>query len=348
MNPRSLPAKAGFSLSKSALLLGGALLALRLMRARRAVDFRGRVVIITGGSRGLGLNIARELATQDAKLVLVAQESAELAIAEREIQTLGAQVLTVAADLTQENEIEPIIRATIARFGHIDALVNDAGIIQVGPLENMEERDFAATLDLHVWAVLRLCRAAAPYLKKSGSGRIVNIASFGGLIAVPHMAPYSVSKFALVGLSDALRSELAKDGVRVTTVCPGLIRTGSHLAAKFKGRHELEYKMFKLGASLPIVTVEAPKAARQIVEAMRYGDPSLTFPALMGYLAIFYRVFPNLSAEILNLIARFMPAPNEKATGDQTLSGHELDADAGAVPFGKLADAAALANNEKN
>lgn len=346
MSEHISPVKAGFSFSKWAFLVGGAMLAMRLLRARRAVDFRGRVVIITGGSRGLGLNIARELATQDAKLVLVARDEAELGRAERELQTLGAQVLTIKADVTKSEDVETIIRGTIARFKTIDALVNNAGIIQVGPLEHMKDKDFADALNLHVWATLQMSRAAAPYLKKSGVGRIANIASFGGLLAVPHMAPYAASKFAMVGLSDALRHEWAKDGIRVTTVCPGMIRSGSHLAATFKGRHQIEYKMFKLGAAFPGAAIEAPIAAKLIVDAMRYGDPFLAFPAIMGYLGILYRAFPNLSAEILGIIARLMPPPDDNAKANDLLSGHDLDAEAGQVPFSRNVDRAALAHNQ--
>ena len=338
--------KAGFSFSKLALIVGGVMLLLRLMRGRQAVDFRGRTVLITGGSRGLGLEIARHLASEGANLVLVARSESELQEAQTELERQGGKVLTVVADLTRKSDCERAVKSAFERFGSLDALVNDAGIIQVGPLEHMSDDDFTSAIDLHIYAPLWMMRAALPYLKKGGAGRIANIASFGGLVAVPHMAPYAASKFGMVGLSDAFRHEVAKDGVRVTTVCPGIIRTGSHLNAGFKGRQKLEYKMFKLGAVSPMA-VPSPVAAKLIVDAMRYGDPFLAFPSAIGWAGILYRLFPNVAALALGMGARFMPPPTDEA-GDQLLSGEQLEPQTSAAPFSSNADEVALANNELN
>lgn len=338
--------KAGFSFSKLALVVGGAMMVLRLLRGRQAVDFRGRTVLITGGSRGLGLSIARQLASEGANLVLVARSESELESAARELRGEGASVLTVVADVTGKSDCERAVKAASERFGSLDALVNDAGIIQVGPLEHMSDADFKSAIDLHIYAPLWMMRAALPYLKKGGMGRIANIASFGGLVAVPHMAPYVASKFGMVGLSDAFRNEVAKDGVRVTTVCPGIIRTGSHLNAGFKGRQKLEYKMFKLGTVLPLA-VPAPLAAKLIVDAMRYGDPFLAFPSAIGWAGALYRLFPNLAGVLLATGARFMPAPTDDE-GDVLMSGERLEPQTSAAPFEANADQVARANNELN
>ncbi len=347
MHDDTLPAKkAGFSFSKLALFVGAAMLLLRLMRGRQAVDFRGRTVLITGGSRGLGLSIARQLASEGANLVLVARSESELESAARELESEGARVFTVVADVTRKEECERAVRAAATRFGSLDALVNDAGVIQVGPLEHMSDDDFKSAIDLHIYAPLWMMRAALPYLKKGGVGRIANIASFGGLVAVPHMAPYAASKFGMIGLSDAFRNEVAKDGVRVTTVCPGIIRTGSHLNAGFKGRQKLEYKMFKLGAVSPIA-VPAPLAAKLIVDAMRYGDPFLAFPSIIGWAGVLYRLFPNLAGAVLAAGVHFMPAPTDEG-GDTLMSGGELELQTSSAPLGTNADKAAMANNELN
>jgi NAD(P)-dependent dehydrogenase (short-subunit alcohol dehydrogenase family) len=141
-----------------------------------------------------------------------------------------------------------------------------------------------------------------------------------------------------------MRHEVAKDGVRITTVCPGVIRTGSHVQAKFKGRREAEYKMFKLGAIAP-TAVEAPVAAKLIVDAMRYGDPFLAFPAAIGWAAVLYRLFPNVAAVVLGTMARFMPAPTDES-GDEAKSGLELEPEAGRLPFAAVADRAVPAHNE--
>jgi NAD(P)-dependent dehydrogenase (short-subunit alcohol dehydrogenase family) len=338
--------KASFSFSKVALVLGASMIALRLLRERNAIDFRGRVVAITGGSRGLGLNLARQLAEQGAKIALIARDEKELERAKREIIALGAPVFTVACDLRDRSAAEGAIEEVVAHFGSLDAVINNAGVIQVGPLEHMLQSDFEEAVNLHLWAPLWISRAAIPHLKKSGGGRIVNIASIGGMVAMPHMAPYAASKFALVGLSDALRHELAKDGILVTTVCPGILRTGSHVMATFKGNQKAEYRIFKLMAALG--GFEAPQAANLIIDAARYGDPQLVFPAPVKAVALASQLFPNTAALVLGTANRFMPGPTDEAEGDEQLSGHDLE---GALPpsiITNLADRAVGAHNEMN
>src|SRR5204863_2590958 len=120
-----------------------------------------------------------------------------------------------------------------------------------------------------------------PDMRARREGRIVNISSIGGKVSVPHLLPYSASKFALVGLSEGLRAELAKDGIVVTTVCPGLMRTGSPRNAQFKGQHRAEYAWFTLSDSMPFFSQSAERAARQILSACRHGEAEvvLSLPA---------------------------------------------------------------------
>jgi hypothetical protein len=141
----------------------------------------------------------------------------------------------------------------------------------------------------------------------------VNITSVGGKVSVPHLVPYGCAKFAAVGLSEGLRAELADAGIRVTTVVPGLMRTGSHLNAEFKGRQEAEFVWFGLAASLPLLSMDAERAARQIVRAVRRGDSEviLTLPA--NLLARFGGVLPGLTADLLGLVDRVLP----KADGER-------------------------------
>lgn len=332
-------------LTKLALCGAGIYGLLRLLRGRNAMDFRGRVVAITGGSRGLGLAMAREWANQGAKLALIANNEDELKRAEEIIAAHGVPVISIVCDVTQKDQITAAIDQVAAHFGALDVLVNNAGIIQVGPLENMDEDDFRRTVDLHLWAPFYGMNAAIPHLKKAGGGRIVNIASFAGKVAVPHMAPYVTSKFALVGLSNAMRNELAKDDILVTTVCPGVMRTGSHVAAKFKGQQAKEYQAFKLMASLPIGVTSAPAAAQKIIEATKFGDPDLTFPLSIKLATIGSRAFPNLAALFLVIGAQLMPAP-EPEHGDQTLSGAELETEHSPFTFTRLPDQAAAQHNE--
>ncbi len=315
---------------------------------RDPLFFAGKVVVITGGSRGLGLVIARRLREEGALLALVARDADELERARLDLGVTAGEVLTVPCDLTQLAQIKEAVAAVTRHFGRIDALFNVAGVIQVGPLQNMVPQDFEDEMQLHFWGNFHLVWAALPHLRRRRGARIVNVASIGGKIAIPHLAPYSASKFALIGLSNALGIELAREGIRVTTVAPGLLRTGSHVAAKFKGQHDKEFDWFSTSDNIPGFSVSAEHAARQIVEAARTGRPSLTFPLQMRAAEIAQAVFPNLTARVLALVNRFLlPAPGTQPGADEARPGRDARSSE-TTPGWKtgLVDRAAARNNE--
>lgn len=297
----------------------------RSRRAARRIDFTGRAVVIVGGSRGLGLAVARELIVEGARVAILARESEALRRAEAELQGQGTAV-AIPCDLREPGSITRAIDEAATALGRLDVLVYNAGTIMVGPLEQMREEEYAAALDIHFWGPLRAMRAAMPRMREQGGGRIVNIASVGGLVAVPHLAPYSASKFALVGLSDAFRAELAQDNILVTTVSPGLMRTGSPPNASFKGQHEKEYQWFAASDTFPSLSVAADRAARQIVDACRHGDPSLTIGWQAKVAALANAVAPGLVAGVARLATRLMPGPND-AGGDHIQTGWESRTD---------------------
>jgi len=276
-------------------------------------SFQNKVAVITGGSRGLGFVLARRLASEGARVALLARDEAELARAANDLRKRGvADVFTVRCDVCDEAQVQSAIAAIARHFSAIDILINNAGEIVVGPLSTMTRADFEDAMKLHFWAPLFTTLAALPHMmrsqNKNGDGaRIVNISSFGGKLAVPHLAPYCASKFALTGLSDAIRAELARENIRVTTVCPGLMRTGSHLNAFFKGEHRREFAWFSLGAAMPFLSTNADGAARAILSACRRGQPQLviTVPARLAVIA--QAIFPNLTAHVLALVNRLLP-----------------------------------------
>lgn len=317
---------------------------MRLRTNRHRFTYTGRVVIITGGSRGLGLLIARQLRKEGARVVLLARNREELLRAK---ETLGGGdgVLTIPCDVGARTRVQQAVEMVMQRFGRIDMLVNNAGVIQVGPLEHMTYGDFEHAMNVHFWGALHCTEAVLPHMRQRRSGRIVNIASIGGLIAVPHLAPYAASKFALVGYSDAVRAEVAKDGIRVTTVCPGLMRTGSAVNALVKGHHQAEFAWFASLSSLPLVSIGAPRAARKIVEAARIGRPHLTITPQARLAAILGRLMPNTFGRAMTVALRMLPGPTG-AHGDEAWSGR--DARPAALPrlVTVLGDRAARRNNE--
>lgn len=324
--------------------VGAAVLARRLRRAE-PIDFAGRTVLVTGGSRGLGLLMARELARQGADLALVARDPDELETARRELEEAGAEVITIASDVGDVEEASDAVERTVEHFGGIDVLINNAGIIQVGPLEHMWLEDFEEAMRVHYWGPLYLTLAALPHMRRQGGGRIVNIASIGGKVAIPHLLPYTASKFALVGLSNGLHAELAKDGIRVTTVCPGLMRTGSHLNALFKGRREAEFTWFALGGAWPLTSIDARRAAHRILEACRHGEPHLILTPQARLLAAAAHLCPGLTARALDLTNRALPGPVQ-GDGDDAWPGRESASRWAPSILTRLSDRAAEENNE--
>jgi NAD(P)-dependent dehydrogenase (short-subunit alcohol dehydrogenase family) len=327
-----------------ALASAGAVLALRTLRSRATYDFRDKSVLITGGSRGLGLVLARELAAEGARLTIVARDRVELEQARADLATRGAEVLSFACDVRDQADVQSAIERAVARYRSIDVLINNAGVIQAGPVDHMQVADFEDALNTHLWGPLYTMLAVTPYMRRQGGGRVVNIASIGGKVAVPHLAPYSTSKFALVGLSDGMRAELARDNIIVTTVCPGLMRTGSHLNALFKGQHAEEFTWFSIVDSLPISSIDARRAARQIIEACRRGDPQLLISIQAHVIALLNAVFPGLSARALKRMNQLLPEPTDPR-GDETRTGWESQSTLAPSLLTRLSDRAAEENN---
>ncbi len=311
---------------------------------KRRIDFAQKNVIITGGSRGLGLEMARLLAREGANVAICARDEDELDRAASELRQYGTDVYTEACDLTDKAQIDRFVENVRQALGPVDVLINNAGIIIVSPYEHATEADFREAMDINFWAAYHMINAVLPQMMGRKSGRIVNIASFGGKVAVPHLVSYSTSKFALVGYSEGIRAELLKDGVYVTTICPGLIRTGSPRNAIYKGQNEKEYTVFKIGDSLPLLTIDSTDCAREVIDACRYGEAEriISFPAKFG--AALEGLAPNLISELTALVNKQLPAPG--GIGEQRAYGRDSETPLSESFVTTLTDQAAKQNNE--
>src|ERR1700719_5047444 len=271
-------------------------------------SFANKIVLITGGSRGLGLVMARQICNEGGKVALLARDPEELEQAKANLGQRGGEALTIRCDLLDRAQIQSAVHQTIERFGRIDILINNAGIVEVGPLGHMAREDFERSMQLPFWAPYFMIMQVVPQMRANGGGRIVNISSIGGKIAVPHMAPYSASKFALTGLSDALCAELARENILVTTVTPGMMRTGSQGHANFKGDHAREYKWFAASSALPLASISAEHAARKILAACVRGKPALVMPISARALILANALFPNLFGHMMKIVNGYLPS----------------------------------------
>jgi NAD(P)-dependent dehydrogenase (short-subunit alcohol dehydrogenase family) len=324
-----------------------ALLAARAaFRSARAITFFDKSVVIVGGSRGLGLIIARQLAVEGARLTLVARDLDELDRARLELEDRDATVFTVGCDIRNRRAVEAAIPEIATKRGGIDVLINDAGIIQVGPVDNLTIDDFEDAMATHFWGPLYTTLAALPYLRQSQSGRVVNISSIGGKIAVPHLVPYTASKFALTGLSEGLRAEWARDGILVTTVCPGLMRTGSTYNAWFKGNHRGEFGWFHHAGSMPVLSIDATRAAHKVIQACRHGDAELIITPQARLAVILNAVCPGTTAALMAISNRLLPSPVRDDEGNERRSGWQSVSRFSPSMMTRLGDRAAEQNNE--
>ena len=322
--------------------IGLGLLARAVYNRIHRYNLAGKVVLITGGSRGLGLEMARVVVSKGAKVAICARTEIQLKRAESELRATGAPVLAILADLRDPKQAKDVVSSVASHFGKIDVVINNAGTIELGPENVMEVSDYQKVMDSNLWSALHTIKAVLPYFLANGHGRIVNICSIGGKIAVPHMLPYSVSKFAMIGLSEGLCVELKKDNILVTTVIPNLMRTGSPRNVSVKGDHENEYAWFKIADSLPFLSQDSKQAADQIIEALQNGDRQVTLTWAARFISAVNGVMPGSITALSQVANRFLP----ESTNRQTKKGFEAESEATRGTAGAMTDAAAIYNNE--
>ena len=332
------------TLAVAGLALGATCAARMVIRRSRWFSYRGKVTVVAGGSRGLGLILARKLVAAGAKVAICARTVQDLEHAAGELSEHGGNVFAAACDIRNNAQVDSFVKRAEGLWGPVDVLFNVAGIIQVGPLDSMTPDDFREAMEINCFGPLHMVLAVLPGMRRRRWGRIVNIASIGGLIAAPFLGFYDASKFALVGLSNGLRAELARDGILVTTACPTLMRTGSPRNATFKGRHRQEYAWFSIGGALPIISISGERAANQILRACQHGDGEVFITSWLNPPVIATRLFPALTREVLAVINRFLPLMG--GIGRRAALGYESESFVSPSPITALGDQAARRNNE--
>jgi NAD(P)-dependent dehydrogenase (short-subunit alcohol dehydrogenase family) len=265
------------------------------------------VAVVTGASRGLGFLLARELADRGHDLVVNARSEPGLAVAATALQERGVQVVAVPGDVADPATGQRLVEAATSRFGRLDVLVTNAGSIQVGPAAAMDAATFTEAMDVMFYGVLHPVLAALPVLRERGAGRILVISSVGGKLPAPHLLPYVAAKHAAVGLAEGLRVETARHGITVTCAVPGLMRTGSPRNALFTGDQAAEHRWFTLGDSLPLVSMDAERAARRLVSAALRGRPEIALTPLAAIGMRVHGLAPSTTLRLLGVVDRLLP-----------------------------------------
>jgi 3-oxoacyl-[acyl-carrier protein] reductase len=225
-----------------------------------AKTLAGRVAIVTGGTRGIGLAIARLLAEDGASVVVSGRDAARLDAAVKELESLGAPALGVPADATKREDADRLVEVTRERFGRIDVLVNNAGITRDQLLVRMKDDDWDQVLDTNLRGVFLMTRAVGKVMMRQKSGRIINIASAAGAMGNPGQVNYSAAKAGVIGLTKASGRELAHWNILVNAVAPGLIETDMAAAIPAEARE----------AMLQQVPLKRIGQGREVAEVVRF------------------------------------------------------------------------------
>ena len=272
------------------------------------------VSAVFGGSRGLGFLISRELVSRGHRVVVLARDEDSLEAAATQLREVreDAEVVTISCDVADRHQVGGAVGHVERELGPLEAVFAVAGVISAGPDKAMSVDDYVQAVEIMTMGPVHVALTALPHLRRRGHGHIGIITSVGGEVSPPHLLPYATAKFGAVGFSDGLVAALQGTGVTATTVVPGLMRTGSHVAAELVGQPEKEFAWFAPGASLPLISIDAERAARRIVDGVLAGRARVTLTPL-AWLAVRARgLAPGTTARVAGLVDSALPGPGER------------------------------------
>jgi NAD(P)-dependent dehydrogenase (short-subunit alcohol dehydrogenase family) len=262
--------------------------------------------MITGASSGIGRDLATTFARMGAKVVLVARRRAVLDDLARDLTEAGGDVLALAADVTRRADVRDAVDRALAHFGRIDVLVNSAGIAIPDRVETMPPEDLERMISVNLMGTLHTMQAVLPAMRAAGAGSIVNIASLAGRRGMPPLGAYCATKFAVVGLTEALRVELYGSGIHVSLVMPGVIdtpmvREGTAPSAQDAGADASSWKL--IPDSIPAMPVQWVTWA--VIAAVTLGLAEVDVPPGAVVMEKIAALFPSLTDAVLALGTRF-------------------------------------------
>lgn len=236
-------------------------------------SFHNQVAIVTGGASGIGRALCEELARRGALAVVADIDHEGAQAVASAIASNGGRAVDAPLDVTRAEDVERLVDDTVRKHGRLDYMFNNAGIGVGGEVRDLSLDHWHKCIDVNLWGVIHGATAAYAAMLRQGSGHIVNTASAAGLIGEPGLAPYSVTKSAVVALSTALRAEADGFGVLVSVVCPGFVDT-----AIFENAIGVKVDKDKFLAKLPVKLISAPDAARSILRGVERNEAIVVFP----------------------------------------------------------------------
>lgn len=259
-----------------------------------------KTVIVTGATQGIGKATALLFARNGYDVVLAARQKERLEATATEVLALGREALAISTDVRDPVQVNHLVKKALAYFGHIDVLINDASIYFMGPVEESLLSDWHQVIDTNLWGYIHTIHALLPYFLERGSGTIVNVSSIGGLDPVPFQVPYTTSKYAVTGLTKALRAELSPKGIHVCGIYPSFIRTSLIERAILRGKDkETAHKRYQLmDKAFHSPFLEKPEdVAKAIWHGVQYQQSDVLVGTAKFWTTAFH-LFPGLMKSI--------------------------------------------------
>jgi len=280
-----------------------------------------------GASRGLGLLVSQELLRRGFSVHGCARDADDLRGAGRILAAAvpDGRFVTRVCDVRDPVAVSAVVDEVAASGEPLEVAIHVAGVIQVGHADKVTLGHYHEAVDTMLWGPVHLALASVPHMRDAGAGRIGIVSSVGGLVAVPRLLPYSVAKFGAVGLGEGLYAELAGTGVTVTTVTPGLMRTGGHTHARFVDDAVTDYAWFAPLASLPGLSISAERAARRIVSGVLSGSPTVELTPLTIIGRRLHGVAPATTIRAMGLVSRLLPGPSGRAPDPMSEAAPAVD-----------------------
>jgi uncharacterized protein len=268
--------------------------------------FRDKSVIVTGASSGIGHDVALAFGEQGAKVALLARRRVQLEELAKKIDQAGGQALALDCDVTDRARVDWAVQQVIESFGTIDILVNSAGLLIADEIEQLKVEDLRRMMDVNLFGALNAMQAVMPTMRKAKNGNIVNISSLAGRRGMSPLGGYSATKFALVGLTEAMRVELFNSGIKVSLVMPGVIDTPmAHDAMKrdaFKGMPSM-------------MAMPARWVTWAVLAAAAFGLTEVDVPPGAAVAEKLASLFPDVTDALLSAGTRFMQTASAFMSG---------------------------------
>lgn len=273
----------------------------------------GRTGVVTGAAGGIGRALAHEFARAGMHMVLADVDEPGLTSLARELHDAGHRALCVKTDVRELAELERLLERTLSEFGHCHLAINNAGVFHAAPLIEAAPRQWQRVIDINLWGVIHGCRVFGRHFVAQREGHIVNTASAAGFFPTPGMSAYSTTKFAVVALSRQLRWELASEGVGVTVLCPGVIKTGIANAPEVGLEHLDMQQVMHRSPGPEGLAKRALRAVQRNKPLVRYGSDSYLFSAL-GHLPgwLVDPLGKQLAKTTLRVLRGEIPVPGTK------------------------------------